>query len=283
MSTAARRRSAMIGIGALLLFVAPTSPVDAVVATTTERVSVDSGSGGGRELPAMSADGSRMYAQTTDGVYVSVRLMGGVWTHWRKTNALPVWAQDLTFVDINGTEHAFAARTKTASARSLWVCIGPFSDTTVPTCQELVVTLDGQTITGDIDGPSVATINGELRMTISYFDANRRVLMARPAVSGLIVSWQAEALQPTEIDADDVVLSDDGQTLVTTKAGVNIWRRDPTGTYKLVHSTTPSNFVSGSGPELLARSDGSLEIYYAGHVTYQSKQQDRVFSMLCQP
>lgn len=102
MSTAARRRSAMIGIGALLLFVAPTSPVDALVATTTERVSVDSGSGGGRELPAMSADGSRVIfvgrGETAQGLWLRDRTGGTTYRLTTGSHFNPAISADGTMV-----------------------------------------------------------------------------------------------------------------------------------------------------------------------------------------
>ena len=74
-----KQTAAVVGACALMTMAAPTSNVGAATATT-ERVSIDSGSGGGRELPAMDADGSRVVfvgrGETAQGVWLRDRTLG---------------------------------------------------------------------------------------------------------------------------------------------------------------------------------------------------------------
>lgn len=72
-------RRVLIGAGALLLTTL-VIPSASAAPPTTERVSVDSGSGGGRELPAMSADASRVIfvgrGSSNQGVWLRDRTAG---------------------------------------------------------------------------------------------------------------------------------------------------------------------------------------------------------------
>ena len=79
------RRAARLGlvavlVAALTLIAAPMPPVGAGVVRSTEWVSVDSGSGGGRELPALSADGHTVVfvgrGESNQGVWLRDRLAG---------------------------------------------------------------------------------------------------------------------------------------------------------------------------------------------------------------
>ncbi|MCA9671352.1 MAG: hypothetical protein KC503_37400 [Myxococcales bacterium] len=232
--------------------------------------------------PGITVDGLHLFARDEGASFTAWEStrpdLDAPWSDWAKTSRLASWTQDPSFLAIDGQLELFAARSPQAldMPRAIYRCSRPF-ESNATTCQKVTIyDVNGDEITDDLDGPSLALLRGSPTMTISWQlqGVFQRVLIATPR-AGDLLAWDAVRLQGGEIDTDDVVLSDDASLLVSTTSEIIIWRRHPDGSYRRAQSLSPDNLAEESANELFLRPDGSWEIYYSAFETAAKLPKER--------
>jgi len=135
---------------------------------------------------------------------------------WTASELLP-GAEDPTFFDLGGTEHAVVACANASGVRHLELCLLPASCTPMT-----VKDPSGLAITADVDGPSVAVLGGgALRMAFNLNDAGGETSIYLAEASATApYTWTAApatALNVNGAKEDDPALSPDGLVLIFNK------------------------------------------------------------------
>lgn len=228
--------------------------------------------------PALSVDGLTLYAHSQGELYVSQRkgldLPFGAWTSIRLVPGDP---RDLTVFVWQGEERAIiAARPNADADRVLEYCaMVPSSDT----CETISVVdaLHQTPIADDLDGPSVAVVDGTPIMVFNVSIANQArtadVFEAVPDSAGDFTRWLAHPLEPFDrpnTSEDDPTIAADGTFVVVASKPASAdealfvsFRQAVDGPLSAPVLLLPDVSAGQADPCIFQLSERSFEIYFS--------------------
>jgi hypothetical protein len=235
--------------------------------------------------PAIFPDGLRLFAPEYSGpaVYVTERVaLDQPFGPWTQTSQLPSGTRDPTFFSHLGQVYAVISNDSGTKPRTLVLCELP-DPTSLPTCTELQVVVDGAVVTYDMDGPHVRLSGGEPLMVLNVSPPagsephNGDIYFARPETTDL-ARWQATQLpllsDPVEYE-DDPTLGVGSGLLVyalqeASSAPWTLWMA--TGFSEIAPYVQHTGAVEGlldvelnhCDPELNELPPGEVELYFCG-------------------
>lgn len=229
--------------------------------------------------PAMRADGLMVRAEPRDDppVYATRATLDASFGSWTASTMLPVDAQDPTFFLFDGQERTVIAVEVQAEPylRGLQYC----ASVPAASCTAVTVVDDalGTTITQDMDGPSVAVVDGAqvmvFNVSIHNVGISANVFQATPTVAGDLRHWTAEplsAISRPNLREDDPAVSADGTIVVYERPvegrGDDLWvayRASPSAPLSVPESLEALNTEANDGsPEIFQLNDGEIELYF---------------------